>query len=179
MTCIAEVHERLHEYNTSQHDIDKEVMMCMGVEHGEILVMGEDLFGWTWDVTYKLGEEMADGKTHEILLGPKIHELAVPKWTAPAGVTFESRDVQILGVDMKAQRMLTASDQETAAPEAEAAAAKAEEEKKKAEEEAAAAKKAEEEKKKQEEEAAAAKKAEEEKKKKEDEDKAAAAKKAE
>merc|ERR1711918_141673 len=104
--------------------------MCMGVEHGEILAMGEDLFGWAWDVAYQLGEELADGKTHEILMGPKIFELAETKWKAPDGVKFEAKELDVNGTKITGHRMYTESDKEDKA---------AEEEKKKAEEAAAEA----------------------------------------
>merc|ERR1719265_1195594 len=74
MDCVTEVHEMLDKFNKSQQEETKQVMMCLGVEQGEILVMGEDLFGWAWDVAYYLGEEFADGNNHEIAIGPNINE---------------------------------------------------------------------------------------------------------
>lgn len=164
MDCIVQAHNRMHEYNESQDESTKQVMMCMGVEQGEILVMGEDLFGWAWDVSYYLGEEFADGSKHEMLLGPNIREITSGKWNPPEAVRFEPTEVDINGTKIKASRMYTSLDAQKQAKEAAAAkmaeedaVKKAAEERRKEEEaeQAAAARKADEEK-------AAARKAEQE-----------------
>jgi len=108
LNCIVEVHEGLQKNLQNSPRVEKtfkEVTMCMGVEHGEMLLMGEDVFGWAWDVAYQLGNNLADSETQDILLGPKIAELAHAKWKAPAGITFEGKALNINTMKVQASRM--------------------------------------------------------------------------
>jgi len=54
MQCAVEAHSKLNAYNKTT-DADHAVMMCVGLEFGEVLCLGEDVFGFAWDVCYAPG----------------------------------------------------------------------------------------------------------------------------
>merc|ERR1719487_402730 len=81
--------------------------MCVGVEHGEILNTGDDMFGWAWDVAYALSES-AGGTSHDVLIGPGIHEITKELWEAPQGTRLEPRPVLVHNSKMACQCLVAA-----------------------------------------------------------------------
>lgn len=92
MGCAAETHVRLNAQAAQSRNDPCRVVMCVGIEHGSVLNTGDDLFGWPWDVAYALSES-AGGTSHDVLIGPGIHEVTKSLWEAPAGTKLEARPV--------------------------------------------------------------------------------------
>jgi len=89
--AAAEIRAALDALNAAEPDEDARAWFCIGIDHGRVIRLDDDLFGDAVNVAYKLGEDVA--KRREVLLGDAAHA-ALP---AIDGIGVGERRIEATG----------------------------------------------------------------------------------
>lgn len=89
--AAAEIRAALDALNAAEPDEDARAWFCIGIDHGRVIRLDDDLFGDAVNTAYKLGEDVA--KRREVLLG----DAARARLPATFGIGLGERRVETTG----------------------------------------------------------------------------------
>lgn len=84
--CAIDMQRTLKNYNTARPDEEK-ILLCIGIGHGTMLLIGNDVFGAQVNASAKLGEDTA--KAYEILVTDAVKDAI----SEQSGISYETLGV--------------------------------------------------------------------------------------